>query len=133
MTDDIAPAHLTGVWDGAYVYPPFDEAVSFTATLLDVDGRLSGSIHEIDEITGFAPQALTATVDGRRSGEVVTFTKRYAPAPGYDRPVLYIGTVGDGGHEITGSWPVDDMTGRFMMIRPRAEGSQANRRAVERV
>ncbi|MFV0624210.1 hypothetical protein ACBY01_09395 [Sphingomonas sp. ac-8] len=121
---------LSGVWLGIFNYPEDLPAASFRATVTDSDGRLGGTIEEIDtiEVVG---RHLRAAIDGTRDGRSVRFTKFYAPASDSYDIVEYRGQVNAEGDEIVGEWQVPGAwNGSFIMTRPRAAGVEAERQDV---
>jgi hypothetical protein len=111
MTDD-----LTGVWDGSYVQPGAG-MVTFTATLIESGGAISGSVTEPCMMPACPLSTHNASIAGQRSGSNVSFVKRYEP-PGYGYgTVLYEGTVNADATEIDGRWRVLGGSGAFLMVR----------------
>lgn len=123
--------NLTGVWDGIYNYPAKYEIPEshFLATLIEFGGSFSGSIHETMQRRAHRGVKAHASVEGRRSGDLVTFIKLYDGGdPSHN--VHYEGYLSPDGCEIEGHWhiPHDDpsrvFAGRFLMIRHRAGKTQ---------
>ena len=134
MSDE-QPEHLTGVWQGLYMYPLALEPGAFTATLLDIVGAVSGSIHEMSNNDHGPQRQLNASVDGRRDGSSVHFVKQYdgAGGAGWDHAVYYTGVLSADRCEIEGVWDIPgEWSGRFLMIRSRAAPTAARRRAFQK-
>jgi hypothetical protein len=113
MTDS-----LTGVWDGTYVQRGVG-MVTFLATLIETGGALGGSVTEPCSAPGCPSRGHNASIDGHRSGSVVSFVKRYEPNDcGYDT-VSYEGAVNAEVTEIDGCWTVPGIafSGTFLMVR----------------
>jgi hypothetical protein len=113
MTDS-----LTGVWDGTYVQRGVG-MVTFLATLIETGGALGGSVTEPCGRPGCPLPAHNASIDGHRSGSVVSFVKRYEPNDcGYDT-VSYEGVVNAEATEIDGRWTIPGIafSGTFLMVR----------------
>lgn len=125
--------NLTGVWDGVYAYPGRGGSVSFLATLLDSGASLSGTAHE--EGSGPGAGLLLSTLSGHRDGHVVAFRKTYASGSGpeYDT-VDYSGALNADGTRIEGDWTIpSQLSGRFVMTRPRREELAVTRKVAESV
>ena len=133
-TDNADSLILTGVWNGLYSYPRAIEPTSFTTTLTENDGWLSGATEEVARVGPTQGQPLTATLQGRRSGHSVTFLKMYDnPPPGYDA-VQYFGDVNHDGSEIEGRWTIPGVwSGKFLMVRAGAVQASLFRDVAERV
>ncbi|MBR0819670.1 hypothetical protein [Bradyrhizobium liaoningense] len=111
MSDD-----LSGVWDGSYIQPGTG-MVTFTATLVDAGGALSGSVTEPCSNPRCPLRTHNASIAGQRSGNAVSFVKRYEP-PGYGfDTVHYEGRVNAEATEIDGRWRLPGFSGAFLMIR----------------
>lgn len=111
MSDD-----LTGVWDGSYIQPGVG-MITFTATLVETAGALSGSVTEPCMTPGCPLSTHDSWIAGHRSGSAVSFVKHYEPPGyGYDR-VTYEGTVNAETTEIDGRWRLPGHSGSFLMIR----------------
>jgi hypothetical protein len=107
--------NLSGRWAGAYSYPDMFEAVTFEASLVDVDGSLVGETTEPPLPWDFGDRA-HALLSGQRSGLAVQLTKVYDTLD--DDPVLYEGTIDESGDEIHGRWTiVGEWSGPFVMKR----------------
>ena len=129
MTDS-----LTGVWDGSYVQPGTG-MVTFLATLIETGGTLGGSVTEPCGRPGCPSRGHNASIDGHRSGSVVSFVKRYEPNDcGYDT-VSYEGVVNAEATEIDGRWTIPGIafSGTFLMVRSTgpAESVATDERAKE--
>ena len=120
------PETLTGVWHGQYAYPvSWMPSAAFVATLIDSGGILGGTTHE-----STANGAMHAVVDGTHQGAIVRFVKVYSPATEEFQDVIYTGTVNGERTEIEGEWTVPGIwSGRFLMIRNRAEAKAETRKA----
>jgi hypothetical protein len=105
MTDN-----LTGVWDGTYVQSQVG-MVTFLATLIDSGGALSGNVTEPCTMPGcLVGGTHNASIAGHRSGNAVSFVKRYEPSGcGYDT-VFYEGLVNAEATEIDGRWRLPGTT-----------------------
>lgn len=133
MSED-HPDHLTGVWQGLYMYPMALEPGSFTATIIDIGGALSGSIHEMSNGDGLPPRALNASVDGLRQGTSVQFVKQYdgRAGPDWGHAVLYNGLLSSDRSEIEGVWDIPGVwSGRFLMVRSRSAPTAVRRKAFQ--
>ncbi|RXT38005.1 hypothetical protein [Bradyrhizobium betae] len=107
---------LTGVWDGSYIQPGTG-MVTFTATLVESSGALSGDVTEPCSNPRCPLRTHNASIAGQRSGSAVSFVKRYEP-PGYGfDTVHYEGTVNAEVTEIDGRWRLPGFSGAFLMIR----------------
>ena len=111
MTDN-----LTGVWDGTFVQPQVG-MVTFLATLIESGGALAGDVTE-PCMTPSCPLSIhKASIAGHRSGNSVSFVKRYEPPGyGYDK-VTYEGLVNADATEIDGRWSLPRLSGTFLMVR----------------
>jgi len=132
MEREASPTNLTGVWRGLYSYPRAFEPVSFVATLIETQSRVSGSTHEPHRKTG---ATLCATLLGRRDGDAVSFLKTYdAPESGYSADVRYEGAVSADATEIEGRWIIRaDWFGRFLMVRIAHDAEKIARKKFARV
>jgi hypothetical protein len=113
MTDS-----LTGVWDGSFIQPGAG-MVTFLATLIESGGALAGNVTEPCISTGCPLATHNASIAGHRSGNAVSFVKRYEP-PGYGYDtVSYEGSVNADATEIDGRWrvPGTPFSGTFLMVR----------------
>ena len=119
---------ITGEWNGTFAYPAdTGPATPFVAKLLDIDGKVSGSIIEPHSSFG-AGLTLVAEVQGVRAGYSVDFTKVYNDPPsGYEKPVDYVGKLSDDGSTISGVWSLLDMNGTFEMHREIGESIEIER------
>lgn len=125
MSDD-----LSGVWDGTYIQPDTG-MVTFTATLVDADGALGGSVTEPCSNPRCPVRSHNASITGHRSGSTVAFVKRYEP-PGFGfDTVHYEGTTNADATEIDGRWRLPGRSGLFLMIRSSktAKAATTERRA----
>jgi hypothetical protein len=120
---------LTGIWDGTFLQPGVG-TVTFLATLIEGGGALTGSVTEPCMSPGCPIATHNASISGSRSGNAVSFVKRYQP-PGYGYShVFYEGAINADATEIDGRWwlPDNSVTGTFLMIR---SGKPAEAVAVE--
>jgi hypothetical protein len=127
MTDS-----LTGVWDGTYTQPGVG-IVTFLATLIESGGALGGNVTEPCAMPSCPLSTHNASIAGHRSGNAVSFVKRYEP-PGYGYDsVSYEGMVNADATEIDGRWRLPDMSGTFLMVRATraAEASTTEEQAKE--
>ncbi|WP_375313151.1 hypothetical protein WHZ77_07860 [Bradyrhizobium sp. A5] len=107
---------LSGVWDGTYLQPGTG-MVTFTATLVESNGALSGDVTEPCSNPRCPLRTHTASITGHRSGNAVSFVKRYEP-PGFGfDTVHYDGEVNGDATEIDGRWRLAHESGSFLMIR----------------
>jgi hypothetical protein len=121
---------LTGVWDGSYIQPGTG-MVTFTATLVESHGALSGGVTEPCSNPHCPLRTHNAAIAGQRSGSAVSFVKRYEP-PGYGfDTVHYEGTVNAEATEIDGRWRLPGFSGAFLMIRASrtAQAAKTDKRA----
>ena len=131
---DLRSAGLTGVWLGLYSYPRQLEPVSFTATLIESSGAISGSTHETPREASAAARTLFATLSGRRNEGAVQFTKTYDDGIPHNHPISYEGALADNGAEIEGRWSIPRMwSGRFLMIRSAPNADKSVRKKYERI
>ncbi|MCK1741705.1 hypothetical protein IVA80_12685 [Bradyrhizobium sp. 139] len=111
MSDD-----LSGVWNGSYIQPGTG-MVTFTATLVEAGGAVSGSVTEPCSNPNCPLRTHNASIAGQRSSSSVSFVKRYEP-PGYGfDTVHYEGVVNADATEIDGRWRLPGFSGAFLMIR----------------
>ena len=121
---------LSGDWTGQYTYPDDGSAAFFTARLFEKSGRFNGSIEEVDTFAG----QLRASVDGRRSGSTVRFTKFYDLGSEEFDTVVYEGVLSEDGSEVEGRWTVpNSWSGRFLMVRASEQGAKLGRKHAVRV
>ena len=128
MSDD-----LTGVWDGTYIQPGTG-MVTFTATLVETGGALSGSVSEPCSNPRCPVRTHHALITGHHAGSAVSFVKRYEPAGfGFDT-VPYEGVLNAEATEIDGRWQLPRHSGSFLMIRATrpAQAASTDKRADER-
>jgi hypothetical protein len=128
MSDD-----LTGVWDGTYIQPGTG-MVTFTATLVETGGALSGTVSEPCSNPRCPVRTHNAFITGHHSGSAVSFVKRYEPSGfGFDT-VPYEGVLNAEATEIDGRWQLPRYSGSFLMIRATraAQADSTDKRADER-
>jgi hypothetical protein len=107
---------LSGEWRGIFNYPAGAPPTEFVAVLTDADGGLIG--HSVEP--GLRGGEVTARLDGRRTGDAVSFVKLYEQDDDLYDDVTYAGTIGAEGHEITGRWSIPgNWSGTFIMVRER--------------
>ncbi len=107
---------LTGVWDGSFTQPGVG-IVTFLATLVESGGALGGSVTEPCAMPSCPLDSHNAWIAGYRSGNAVSFVKRYElPGYGYDS-VVYEGSVNSEATEIDGRWRLPGVSGPFLMVR----------------
>jgi hypothetical protein len=129
MTDS-----LTGVWDGTFVQRQVG-MVPFLATRIESGGALAGNVTEPCTVPGCPLSTHNASIAGHRSGNAVSFIKRYEP-PGYGYDMVsYEGSVNAEATEIDGRWKVPGTadSGTFLMVRSSkpAEAVAVEERAKE--
>ena len=108
---------MTGLWHGTYVYPRFaGPTTPFAANILDVDGRLTGSIIE-PNLIGISSEELEAAIAGNRNGRAVDFIKTYDGKSDAANSVDYVGLLSDDGNTVTGVWSFEAWDGTFEMHR----------------
>jgi hypothetical protein len=127
------PFDLSDTWHGRYAFPRLYEPVSFTAVIRHAGDWISGTVEE-SGLRRAAGRLLTATIAGRVTGDEVTFLKTYdVHERGYDA-VNYVGRIGDGGLEISGTWSIPgNWSGTFIMIRSRGTPAAVASQVSERV
>ena len=125
-----SPEHgldLSGDWTGIYSYPRAIPPVSFTASLSEQGGWISGVVEEKSRKGVGLARRLGATIQGRRTGESVTWLKLYDDLDDNYDAVQYEGAISADGEEISGCWSIfGDWSGSFLMVRKsRAEAGSA--------
>jgi len=108
---------VSGVWYGRFngignVFPN-----RFIATLSEIDGAISGSTSEPDELGDAV--TLRASVSGMRTGAIVSFVKQYDGAAHAAHSVDYRGEIDGDGNVVVGDWRFAHYSGRFVMQRER--------------
>lgn len=125
---------LTGLWHGRYSYPNGAPPNTFTATLSEAGGWLSGVIEERADLTPDAGQTIGAAIQGRRDGAHVHFLKTYDQVTLHRDSVVYDGALNAEGTEIAGRWTIPgNWSGEFMMVRASATPEAMAREVGERV
>lgn len=115
--------NLSGDWTGVYDYGlEGQDAVPFTATVIDVGGVVWGDTQEPNTFARGAGPELMAEISGTRSGFELHFRKAYLGNPeGGEYPIHYAGHVLVGGKRIEGNWrinmPGTTFGGPFVMTR----------------
>ena len=107
---------LTGVWSGIFSYPSDYPPETFTATLLEFGGGLTGTTHQVDVHDATVDGVLLGELSGFRDGTLVSFVKTYVNL-GRDLAVAYIGELSADATEVEGTWTNPWWSGRFLMIR----------------
>lgn len=126
------PENLTGVCQGLYMYPMAAEPGAFVATVMDIAGSLSGSVHENSNGDGLPVRSLNASIAGFREGQSVVFVKRYDGSGGWSHAVNYQGALSADRSEIEGVWDIPgEWSGRFLMIRSRGVPDAVRRQAFQ--
>ncbi|WP_375404682.1 hypothetical protein [uncultured Sphingomonas sp.] len=122
---------LSGEWRGIFNYPAAQPPTEFTATLHDAGGTLSG--HTVEP--GLRGGTVTARIDGRRTGQAVTFNKLYDDERDGDYDtVAYRGAVDADGTEIAGRWTIPGAwSGTFIMVREHGIEAEIGLEATEEV
>jgi hypothetical protein len=112
------PLNLSGVWHGQFSYTSGQQPASFTASLLERNALVDGDTEEVGAVGAARGETLTAQVQGRRTGQEITFLKLYDGAFDEYDAVQYVGEISDDGSEILGRWSIPgEGSGEFMMIR----------------
>jgi hypothetical protein len=120
-----AGADLTGRWTGVYFYPVHpdwnpDDALpptAFTADLIDVAGRVTGSTLEPDTSGLPDAPAIPATLEGDHFNGELVFTK-FPDGGGQLHSIDYVGTIAADGNQIAGQWIIHgEWSGTFRMQR----------------
>ncbi len=123
--------NLSGEWSGVYSYPGALPPVSFSASLSDNGGWLSGVISE-DGSPPFPSGRRQSSLQGRRVGVTVSWLKTYEHRE-VIHDVAYEGAVSGDGEEISGRWSiVGDWSGAFLMVRQSRRAEARRRRAATR-
>lgn len=110
-------------------YPP----TAFSATLVDVNGHISGSTTEPD-IQSPTAAHIQATLDGYRERTHVFFTK--FPQGRQTHTIDYHGDIAPDGNAISGTWTIyGEWSGPFLMQRggcvsPEIRGQGSARRGL---
>jgi hypothetical protein len=116
------------------MYPAALEAGAFVATVMDIAGTLTGSVHETSRGDDLTLRALNASLSGFREGRTVSFVKRYDGSGGWSHAVNYHGALSTDRSEIEGLWDIPGVwSGRFLMIRSRGVASAVRRKAFQEV
>jgi hypothetical protein len=122
------PLDLSGEWSGIYNYPIAAAPVSFTASIAESGGLLSG---EISEVMEKVPRS--AAMEGRRAGLAVTWLKSYEHRD-VNHDVQYEGVVSADGQEISGCWSIFDVwSGTFLMARKPRVAARDERRVAAKI
>jgi hypothetical protein len=124
---------LTGQWNGQFSYPRLLDPTPFVAILIEQGARFSGTIDEPCTGGPHIGGRLCATVDGRRDGSAVLFTKTYDGTGGWTHSVSYEGLLNGDGTEIEGRWKTWGWSGRFLMLRSSGTDAAVERKLAEPV
>ena len=125
---------LTGLWHGLFSYPRRFDPTSFVAILIESRASFSGTTHEPCTTREIPGGVLYATLRGERAGAAVAFTKAYDGTGGWTHSVAYDGVFNSDGSEIEGRWRVrDNWSGKFLMVRARAEEKSVVHKVAEPV
>jgi hypothetical protein len=128
MSDD-GDLNLSGDWAGTYSYPGARPPVSFSASLSERAGLLSGVMEEKSVMRGGPPRLRSASIEGRRVGFAVTWLKMYEDCE-INHNVEYEGAVSADGDEISGRWSIfGNWSGAFLMVRKTRRARALERRA----
>ena len=109
---------LTGKWIGRYTYDMGGPVCSFDAWLDDRGGTLTGETVEPNTFEDTAGDTLMAALAGDRTGQAVSFTKKYTDLD-IER-VAYAGEIDLAFRRITGTWHIIGQSwfrGKFSMSR----------------
>ncbi len=125
---------LSGEWHGQYTYPRYKGPVHFTTHLIQTASWFTGRTEEIGTAGRARGVTITATLQGRLTGQSVIFLKIYdGEYRGYDS-VQYSGAVNEDATEIEGTWTISNSwSGKFLMIRPSGLLVGAAAKATEKV
>jgi hypothetical protein len=123
---------LSGDWRGIYNYPARFPPNSFSVTIRDEAGLITGEITQPGEFFEPAGTVRHAVIEGRRDGSIVNWVKFYDDL---DRPTPhYRGVIQQGGDEIEGEWTIPgDWSGTFLMVRASRSEAKAALRVSEKV
>ena len=128
-----AKLNLSGIWHGRYFYPVNRSPVPFVATMSDIDAWLTGTIEEKGTAGEARGVAMSASIEGRRTGRAVTWLKLYDGRFHHYDSVRYEGDINEDGTEISGRWSIPgNWSGTFLMIRPSGIGETSKVKATER-
>jgi hypothetical protein len=131
---DSPEGSITGLWHGQYSYPIVHRApVPFSASLIQSEACLSGTITERAMLGRVQVRILYASVTGQRTGSSVSFLKLYEANSGSYTSVAYQGVLSGDGLEIDGEWIASGWSGRFLMIRAGGVATKVARRVEEQV
>jgi hypothetical protein len=124
---------LTGLWNGQFSYPRLFEPTPFVAMLIEQTARFSGTTQEPCIRGPHMGGTLYATIEGRRDGTAVLFTKIYDGTAGWTHSVSYEGVLNGDGTEIEGRWTTQGWSGRFLMLRSRGTDTMVEQELAEPV
>jgi len=128
-----AKLNLSGLWHGRYFYPNARPPVPFVATMSDIDSWLTGTIEEKGTTGEARGVAMSASIQGRRTGHAVTWLKLYDGRFRLYDSVRYEGEINEDATEISGRWSIPgNWSGTFLMIRPSAAARPATVQTAER-
>jgi hypothetical protein len=106
---------LSGSWQGQYSYNDSRTPVPMSVDLSDENGQLSGRTTEPNTFGDPSASQLFADVSGSRSGARIQFVKRYDGTGGQHHSVQYSGTIDALGSQISGTWSLPGVSGRFVL------------------
>ena len=129
------PADLTGRWHGFYSYAGSDRSCAFAAELRDHGGEIVGVSYEVAQFGPAPGDTLSASLQGRRSGSAVDFSKTYDTVEVAHYSIHYAGTLSADGMEIEGTWsiPGEGQRGTFLMVREGGAEAGEERKVEESV
>jgi hypothetical protein len=125
---------ISGDWTGIFNYPRDQAPVTFTASLQENGGWITGSVEETSARELGPPRPLGASIQGRRVGAAVTWLKLYDEASPVHDAVSYEGEVSPDGEEIGGRWSIpDSWSGTFLMVRQPGKAAAREKRKSARM
>lgn len=125
---------LTGRWMGRYEYDRGGTPTAFEAELTEA-ADLSGEMWEPNGFRKDLGAELSATLSGARTGDQVSFVKRYLGFEQGDHPI-YDGTANAALTRIEGRWRFTHQPGwggRFVMMRKAKAAATAEQTQTEPV
>jgi hypothetical protein len=128
-----AQTSLTGLWHGQFSYPLVKAPEFFVANLIETSEFIGGSIQETVQNGRHKGRIFHASVSGQRTGNQVSFVKRYETPPRV-HSVHYEGMLNADATEIEGTWTVPNAwSGKFLMIRSAGLTQKATKNVAEKV